>query len=193
MEHFPDVDAYLRAGGQWPAEIRTLRPLLLAAGLDEAIKWGKPCYSHDQANIAIIQEFADNLALMFFKGIVLDDPAGVLEEVGPNSYAARRMMFTSVEDVATHADIVTAYLQEAIAREEAGTPLPPRPGEELAPELAERLANDPELAASFAELTPGRRREYNLHVAGAKQSSTRARRVDNIVPRIRQGHGLRDR
>jgi uncharacterized protein YdeI (YjbR/CyaY-like superfamily) len=193
MEHHPDVDAYLDASEQWPEEIRALRPLLLATGLDEEIKWGKPCYSHGDANIAIVQEFADNLALMFFKGILLDDPAGVLEEVGPNSHAARRMMFTSVEDVEAHRDVVTAYVKAAIAVEDAGTEVPPRPEEELAPELAERLAEDPELADSFDELTPGRQREYNLHVSGAKQSSTRERRVDAIVPRILEGKGLRDR
>ena len=192
MEHYPDVDAYLEASEQWPAEIRALRPVLLAAGLDEQIKWGKPCYSHDDANIAIVQEFADNLALMFPKGILLEDPAGVLEEIGPNSHAARRMMFTSVRDVETHADVIAAYVEEAIAVEQAGTEVPPRPEEELAPELAERLAEDPELAQSFDELTPGRQREYNLHVSGAKQSSTRERRVDKIVPRILEGRGLRD-
>lgn len=193
MQDYPDVDAYLEASERWPAEIRALRRLLLAAGLGEEIKWGKPCYSHDDANIAVVQEFSDNLALMFFKGILLDDPAGVLEEVGPNSHAARRMMFTSVEDVETHADVVTTYVEEAIAVEEAGTEVPPRPEEELAPELAERLAEDPELAESFDELTPGRQREYNLHVSGAKQSSTRERRVDRIAPRILEGRGLRDR
>ena len=193
MEDFADVDAYLEASQQWPEEIRALRPLLLAAGLDEKIKWGKPCYSHDGANIAIVQEFADNLALMFFKGILLGDSAGVLEQVGPNSHAARRMTFRSVVDVERHADVVTAYLEEAIAVEDAGTEVPPRSDEELAPELAERLAEDPELAASFDELTPGRQREYNLHVVGAKQSSTRERRVDRIVPRILAGKGLRDR
>jgi hypothetical protein len=33
--------------------------------------------------------------------------------------------------------------------------------------------------AAFDELTPGRRREYNLHVSGAKQASTRDRRGRN--------------
>lgn len=192
MEDFPDVDAYLEASEQWPEEIRALRPLL-AVGLDEEIKWGKPCYTHDDANIAIVQEFADNLALMFFKGILLADAAGILEEVGPNSHAARRMTFTSVQDVERHADIITAYVEQAIAVEDAGTEVPPRPEEELAPELAERLAEDPELAESFDELTPGRQRAYNLHVSGAKQSSTRKRRVDKIVPRILEGKGLHDR
>ena len=41
--------------------------------------------------------------------------------------------------------------------------------------------------------TPGRQREFNLHVSGAKQASTRERRVDKIVPRIFEGKGLRDR
>lgn len=193
MEDFPDVDAYLQAADQWPHEIQALRPLLLAAGLDEEIMWGKPCYAHDGANIAIVQEFTDKLALMFFKGILLDDPEGVLEEVGPNSHAARRMTFTSVQDVETHADVVTAYVQEAIAAEEAGTEVPPRPDEELPEELAERLAQDPELAAAFDELTPGRQRGYNLHVSEAKQSSTRKRRVEKVVPRILEGKGLHDR
>ena len=193
MQDVPDVDAYVEASEQWPDEIRALRPLLLEAGLDETIKWGKPCYSHVDANIAIVQEFADDLALMFFKGILLDDPEDVLEEVGPNSHAARRMTFTSVQDVEARADVITAYVEHAVAVEEAGTEVPPRPEEELASELAERLAEDPDLAQSFDELTPGRQREYNLHVSGAKQASTRERRVEKIVPRILEGKGLRDR
>jgi uncharacterized protein YdeI (YjbR/CyaY-like superfamily) len=193
MDDFTDVDAYLDASERWPREIGALRPLLLAAGLDERIRWGKPCYSHGDANIAILQEFVDDLALMFFKGILLDDPSGVLEEVGPNSHAARRVTFTSVEEIEARADVVSDLLREAIAVEDAGTEVPPRPAEELAPELAERLEQDPELAAAFDRLTPGRQREYNLHVAGAKQASTRERRVDAIVPRILDGRGLRDR
>jgi uncharacterized protein YdeI (YjbR/CyaY-like superfamily) len=193
MQDFPDVDAYLEATDRWSEEITALRPLLLASGLEETIRWGKPCYASDGANVAIIQGFAEHLALMFFKGVLLQDPAGVLEEQGPNSHAAKRLTFRSVEDVERHADVVTAYVAEAIALERAGTALPPRPDEELADELQERLAGDPELAAAFDELTPGRQRAYNLHVSGAKQASTRARRVDDIVPRILDGKGLRDR
>lgn len=193
MQDFPDVDAYLDASAQWPDVIRALRPLLLGAGLEEEVKWGKPCYCHHGANVAIVQEFTDDLALMFFKGILLDDPADVLEEVGPNSHAARRMLFSSVEEVEERVDVISAYLEAAIAVEDAGTEVPPRPEEELAPELAERLAQDPELSACFDELTPGRQREYNLHVSAAKQSSTRERRVDQAVPRILAGRGLRDR
>lgn len=193
MQDFPDVDSYISAADQWPDEIAALRPVLLATGLDESIKWGKPCYGLGDANIVLVQEFSDHLALMFFKGVLLEDPAGVLEQQGPNSHAAKRMTFTSVQDVQRRADVVTAYVSEAIAVEQAGTPLPPRPEEEIADELQERLAGDPELSAAFDDLTPGRQREYNLHVSGAKQAGTRKRRVDKIVPRILEGKGLRDR
>lgn len=193
MQHFPDVDAYIEATDQWPDVITALRPLLLQAGLDEHIKWGKPCYSLGDGNVAIIQEFADHLALKFFKGILLEDPAGVLEQQGPNSHAARRMTFRSTDDVQRSAEIVTECVAQAIAVEEAGTLLPPRPEQDLADELQERLASDPELATAFDELTPGRQREYNLHVSGAKQASTRERRVDRVVARILARQGLRDR
>jgi uncharacterized protein YdeI (YjbR/CyaY-like superfamily) len=193
MEDFADVDAYIEASDQWPSEIKVLRPLLLDCGLTEDIKWGKPCYCLDDANIVLIQEFSDHLGLMFFKGVLLDDADRVLHDQGPNSHAAKRIKFTSIEEVETLADVITAYVHEAIAHERAGTELPARPDEELAPELADRLASDDQLADAFENLTPGRQREYNLHVSDAKQSSTRQRRVDTIVPRILAGKGLRDR
>ncbi|MEP6299165.1 MAG: YdeI/OmpD-associated family protein, partial [Ilumatobacter sp.] len=59
--------------------------------------------------------------------------------------------------------------------------------------LQERLADDGALAEAFNELTPGRQREYNLHISDAKQSDTRHRRIDKVVPRILEGKGLRDR
>lgn len=193
MEDYPDVDTYLEASVRWPAEIKVLRPLLLGCGLTETIKWGKPCYCLGDANIVLIQEFSDHLALMFFKGVLLDDPDDVLHDQGPNSHAAKRMTFTSPEAVEALSDVVTAYVREAIAHEEAGTEMPARPDDELAPELVDRLASDVELAEAFERLTPGRQREYNLHVSDAKQSATRARRVDQIAPRILSGKGLRDR
>ena len=55
-----------------------------------------------------------------------------------------------------------------------------------------RLDRDKKLAAAFAGLTPGRRREYNLHFASAKQSATRESRIDKCVPNILAGKGMRD-
>ncbi len=194
MEHFADVDAYLDASEQWPDVVRAIRPILLRCGLDEVIKWGKPCYCiDDDCNVVLLQEFSDHLALMFFKGVLLEDTAGLLHDQGPNTHGARRMKFTSVGDVEAAAEAIAASVHEAIDHERAGTELPPRPEESLADELDARLGEDDAFAEAFNELTPGRQREYNLYVSGAKQSTTRAGRVDKIVPRVLAGRGLRDR
>lgn len=187
------VDDYVRRSDRWPDVLVALRPVLLGAGLAESIKWGKPCYSAGGRNIAIVQEMKDFLALMFFKGALLTDPAGLLTEQGPNSRLARRVTFTAAGQVDVHAATVAAFVDEAIALEAAGAAVPPAPPLVLAVELAARLDADPTLAAAFDALTPGRRREYDLYVSGAKQPATRAARVERCVERILAGKGLRDR
>ena len=189
----PKVDAYIERSEQWPDEMTALRPILLAAGLTEAIKWGKPCYSHGGKNVAIFQEMKDFLALMFFKGALLDDATGVLREQGPNSRSARRIEFTSAEEVSDLADTITAYLREAIAVEEAGVEVGPPPQLVLVQELRRHLEQDPALEAAFESLTPGRRREYNLYFSDAKRAETRIARIEKHAERIKAGKGLRDR
>lgn len=187
------VDAYIGRSEKWPAELTALRPILLSSGLTEDIKWGKPCYSHEGKNIVILQEMNDFLALMFFKGALVNDPEGVLEEQGPNSRSARRIRFTSVQDVARLTETVKAYLVDAVDVEEAGLEVGPAPELQLVEELQNRLHQDPTFKAAFEALTPGRRREYNLHFSDAKQAKTRQARVEKYAQKILDGKGFRDR
>lgn len=189
----PEVDEIVEGSEQWREVLTALRPVLLGSGLAEEVKWAKPTYCHDGANIAIVQEMKGFVALMFFKGALLGDPAGILHDQGPNSRSARRIEFTSVDDVTDLADTVAAYLDEAVAVEEAGLSVEPAPEADLPEELQARLDADPTLRAAWDGLTPGRRREYALHVGGAKQSATRTSRVDKVAPRILAGQGLHDR
>ena len=189
----PKVDAYFARSTQWPEELAAIRPLLLEAGLDEAFKWGKPCYTHDGANILILQEMKAHLAVMFFKGALLSDPAGVLRSQGPNSRSALRIEITSTEEVHDLADLLRDYVAEAIEVEASGLEVAPAPELELVEELRLRLEADPALRAAFESLTPGRQREYHLHISEAKQAATRESRVDKAAPRILAGKGLRDR
>lgn len=189
----PKVDAYIERSDKWPDEMTDLRSVLLGCGLTEEIKWGKPCYSYEDSNIVILQEMNDFLALMFFKGALLSDSEGVLEEQGPNSRSARRIRFTSVEDVARLTDIVKAYVDEAIDVEEAGLEVGPAPELVFGEELQNRIDHDPAFRAAFESLTPGRQREYNLYFCGAKQATTREARVDKYAQKILDGKALRDR
>ena len=187
------VDAYIAESDMWPAEMAALREILLSEGLSEGIKWRSPCFGDDGRNIAIMQEMKGFLALMFFKGALLDDPANVLEDQGPNTRSAKRLVFRTVEDVVRLENAVRALVRSAVAVEAAGLEVEAPDDLDLATELANRLADDPELQAAFEALTPGRRREYNLHISAAKQSTTRTARVDRVAPRILAGKGLRDR
>lgn len=193
MTQHPKVDAYIERSTQWPDVMAALRPILLESGLTEEIKWGKPCYSHAGSNIVIMQEMKAFLALMFFKGALLGDPGAVLQEQGPNSRSARRVEFTSVESVTGMADLLSAYIDEAIQVEAAGLEVGPAPERALVPELQDRLDAEPDLRHAFESLTPGRQREYNLYFSGAKQAKTRVARIEKHAPQILKGHGLRDR
>lgn len=188
----PKVDAYIGRSQQWPEEMTLLRRILLSCELNEELKWGKPCYGHDGTNIVILQEMRDHLSLMFFKGALLQDPRGVLEEQGPNSRSARRIRFTSVADVVRLSDTIKAYVDEAIAVEETGLAVGPAPEPLFVEELQDRLDRDSRFRAAFEALTPGRRREYNLYFSAAKQAKTREARVERCALKILEGKGLRE-
>lgn len=191
----PKADAFITRAKRWKDEMAALREIVLDCGLEEELKWGKPCYMVDGANVAIFQPFKPHLALMFFKGALMKDPEGVLREQGENSQAAKRMEFASVRQVAEMEPVLRAYLGEAIALEKAGMKVDFKEKRELVfpDELVDAFDADPEFAAAFKALTPGRQRAYVLHFSGAKQSATRAARVEKCVGRILEGKGMNDR
>ena len=79
----------------WREELQKLRAIMLASGLKEERKWGVPCYTFQNSNIALISAFKASCALSFFKGALLDDPKGILVMPGENSQATRYICFTS--------------------------------------------------------------------------------------------------
>jgi uncharacterized protein YdeI (YjbR/CyaY-like superfamily) len=64
----PKVDAYISKAEIWKKEMAQLRVIMLDTGLVEDLKWGKPCYSFEGKNVAVIQGFKAYCALLFFKG-----------------------------------------------------------------------------------------------------------------------------
>ncbi len=191
----PEVDAFVGRAKAWQAETKKLRAILLDCGLCEELKWGKPCYTHQGNNLAIIQGFKQHCAVMFFKGSLLKDPAGQLVRPGEHSQAGMRLEFTSVKRVNELEPALRRFVAQAIRLEQAGAKVDFKAKHELTlpDELSSRLKGDPALAAAFRALTPGRRRAYAMHFSGAKQPATRAARIEKCVGRILAGKGLNDR
>lgn len=189
----PKVEAFLGRAKAWRGEMQKLRTTLLGCGLDEALKWGKPCFAFEGSNVAIIQPFKQHCALMFFKGALLRDTHGLLRSQGENTQAALRLEFTSVAQVMKAP--LKAYVKQAIAVEKAGLKVDFKAKHELElpEELTRMLKKNARLARAFDALTPGRRRGYLLHFNAAKQSATRSSRIEKCVPKILAGLGMNDR
>lgn len=188
------ADEYFASAEKWPDEMRALRPLVLAAGLDEDWKWNQPCYTHDGKNVVMIAPYAKYCALAFFQGVLLDDPEGLLVAPGKDSQSARQLRFTSPNEVAEHESTIVRFLREAMSHVDKGTRVefPAKDELDLPDELVERFDVVEGLEEAFMALTPGRQRGFVLHISGAKQSATRGARVDKHIERIMAGKGIHD-
>lgn len=180
---------------QWKAEIAAMRKILAGfAMLHEERKWGKPTYTLGGKNVVILQGFKEYFALGFFQGAVLDDPKGLLVQLG-RVQAGRVMKFTSAKEIVAKAPTIKAYVRAAIAAEKAGRRVTPRATADfdVPEELSERFRRDPRFKRAFEALTPGRQRGYLHHFAGAKQSATRTARIEKAMPAIFEGKGFLER
>ncbi|HEY2534901.1 MAG TPA: DUF1801 domain-containing protein [Xanthobacteraceae bacterium] len=190
----PLVTKVHRQEKHWSAEFAALRKLCLASGLSEELKWGQACYDLDGRNVVLIHGFKDYCALLFMKGALLKDPKGILIQQTKNVQSARQIRFASLADINKQKAAIKAYIETAIALEKSGAKVRKKTlaDFDVPKEFQERMDDDPALAEGFHALTPGRQRGYLLHFAGAKQSSTRAARVEKHAPRIVKGLGLDD-
>jgi uncharacterized protein YdeI (YjbR/CyaY-like superfamily) len=192
----PKVDAFLedKEEAAWKDAFTKLRQIALSCPVTEELKWGKPCYTVNGNNVVLMHGFKEYCALLFAKGALLNDPKGILVQQTKNVQAARQIRFTSAKEVTALASTIKAYILAAIEVEKSGAKVEYKQTEdfEIAPEFAARLRSTPSLKAAFEALTPGRQRGYLLFFAGAKQSETRAARVEKSVPGIYAGKGLND-
>jgi len=184
----PDCSARL-----WRDGVLALRRLCLDAGLDEAVRWGHPCYRHAGRNLALIGAFREDFRLSFPDAALLTDPEGLLEKPGPNSQTPSMLRFTDAAQVAARAPAIAALLAEAKAKAEAGLKPARAPTEVELPEVLVRaLDEDSELAEGFAALTPGRQRSYVIALASAKTEATQIKRIAKYRDKILAGKGAND-
>ncbi len=105
-----------------------------------------------------------------------------------------QMRFVSLADINARKAAIKALIKDAIAVEKSGAKgaMKTLAQFEMAEEFQRRLEHDPKLAEAFEALTPGTQEAYVLHFGGAKQSATRAARVEKHARRILVGLGLDD-
>ncbi len=190
----PKVDWFFTKAKQWQAEYVKLRKILLDCQLTEELKWGVPSYTFQNSNIILIHGFKEYCAVLFFKGALLKDPKGILISQTENTQSTRQIRFTSVREIGAMESVLKSYVKQAMEVEKAGLKVPMKKTAEFAmpEELQSKLDENPNLETAFQALTPGRQRGYLLYFAAAKQSKTRAARVDKCTRQILAGKGLDD-
>lgn len=188
------VELYIEKAKQWKDEMTLLRSILLETALTETIKWGKPCYTYNDKNLVIIQDFKHHCDLVFFTGALLKDPEKLLEKAGENTQSARQLRFENLADIKRKKTIIKSFVKEAIENEKQG--IKPVVEEKVELEKIVELENifkkNKAFTKAFRALTPGRQRAYHMFFAGAKQSETRVSRIEKYIPRIIDGYGIND-
>lgn len=204
-----EVDLYLKDGcgrcpnhatpackvKRWPRELEALRGIVLESDLEEERKWGVPCYTFENKNVLILSAFKEYCSISFFKGSLMSDPESVLIAQTKNMQGTRQIRFTHPDDVKRLKPTILRYIKEAIEIEKSGLKVAYKKVEDypIPEEFQDALDRDPALQMAFEAITPGRRKGYLLHFAGAKQSKTRVARIDKCIPMIFDGVGLHDR
>src|SRR5215470_8786303 len=87
-----------RFAKKWQKETHNLRKIALDCNLTEELKWGKPCFTYQKKNVAIIIPLKDACAFSFFKGALLKDSKHILQRIG-QAQAGRWIKFTSPKEI----------------------------------------------------------------------------------------------
>ena len=189
------VDQFLEKSTKWKEEMTLLREIILKIKeLDEDFKWMHPCYTFQGKNVVLIHGFKEYCALLFHKGALLQDSAGILIQQTENVQSARQIRFTDITQIRKQKTFIKNYIKEAIEIERLGKKVNLKETADfpVPDEFRNRLDKNRELKNSFEALTPGRQRGYLFYFSQAKQSRTRESRIDKCIPKILDGKGMDD-
>ena len=163
--------------------------------LTESIKWNVLCFSGRKL-VCGISACKMHLAVPFFRGTELDDPAGLFSG-GEANTNIRAIRLTSLETL--NRDALRVLLQSAVALDsQPEIPAAPKQKREPWPVpefFAKALAMKKHRAAAagFAKLSPSCQREWLVWVSTAKRDETRARRLAETLAALALGRKWIDR
>lgn len=191
------VDAYIKKHEKWADILQSARKILLAANMEETVKWGTPTYTVDGKNVIGLAGFKNHCGIWFHNGVFLKDPDKQLVNAQEGTTRGLRQWRLEEGDKLPAA-VFKKYVKEAIANQLAGKEIKPKqPAQKktlkIPAELEAALQQSSKLKKAFDSLTPGKQKEYAEHIGSAKQEKTRLSRLDKAKPQILAGAGLYDK
>ena len=193
MDKIEKLESFYESEHPYKGGIALLREIALKTEAVEDFKWSIPVYTLDGKNVFGIGKFKSYFGVWFFNGVFLKDPKKVLEYAQDGkTKGMRHWKFHDLEEVNEKA--VLAYMNEALENQKKGLEIKAEKTKEIEiPELLQsKLDSDSVLKSSFENFTPYKQKEFCEYIAEAKQEKTKLRRLEKILPMIKDGVGLND-
>jgi uncharacterized protein YdeI (YjbR/CyaY-like superfamily) len=194
MQLTKTVEEFIQKQEKLEEPLKKFREIMLATELEETIKWGAPVYMLKGKHVAGMGAFKSYVGIWFFQGTFLKDPNKKLVNAQEDkTKALRQLRFSSVDEV--DYELAKEFVAEAIQNQKDGLETKPDLNKPLIipNKLKEKLEADEDLKNSFDELTVSKRKEYSEYVSEGKREETKYKRLEKIIPMIRQKIELNDK
>ncbi|WGK64283.1 YdeI/OmpD-associated family protein [Croceiramulus getboli] len=195
MDKSEKLERFFENDSPWKQELQRLREIVRSTELEEDWKWSFPVYTWKGKNVVGLGGFKQHYGVWFFQGVYLKDEAAVLVNAQQGKTKAMRQLRFD-EDHPMQPDLVSDYIAEAIANQKQGLEVKiDRKTKTVAmpEELQQALSSQKDLKEAYNQLSLSKRKEYKLYITEAKQATTKARRLEKIIPLILEGKGLNDK
>ncbi len=192
MKKITSVDSYISNQKYWNEELKVVRDILLESGVTETIKWGSPVYTSEGKNIVGLGAFKSYFGLWFFQGALLKDSGKNLINAQEGvTKALRQWRFTNVDEI--DPALVRAYILEAVKNQKEGKEIKPERKPLVVPDELKIALKHNDLEDIFDQLNLTSKRDFTGYILIAKRTETKQKRIDKIIPMIREGVGLNDK
>ncbi|MEC7771463.1 MAG: YdeI/OmpD-associated family protein [Bacteroidota bacterium] len=194
MDKSEKIELYYEKEHPFKEGIALLREIALKTEANEDFKWSFPVYTLNNKNVFGICKFKTHFGVWFFNGVFLKDPKNVLENAQEGkTKGMRHWKFQTLEEV--DEKNVLGYMKEALDNQKKGREIKAEKTKKVTiPKLLQsELAKDSDLHIAFEKFTPYKQKEFCEYIAEAKQEKTKLRRLEKILPMIKEGVGLNDK
>ncbi|MDR6300417.1 YdeI/OmpD-associated family protein [Mesonia maritima] len=189
------VEDFIEKHSHWKNELSQLRTFLNSfPEFEETVKWGAPTYTVNKKNVIGLGAFKNHYALWFFNGSLLKKNTELLVNTQEGKTKALRQIRFN-KDEKPKLDTLKKYIEEAIQLQLDGKKVEINKSKPLniPPELIQKLKEDRETKLAFEKLTKGKQREFADYISEAKCDITKQKRLEKIIPLIKNGVGLNDK
>lgn len=189
----PRVTEYIDKKNSWKEELIQLRAILNSTELKETIKWGSPFYTYKGKNVVGLSAFKNYFGLWFIQGALLsDDKKLLINAQEGKTNAMRQWRMSSSDEI--DSELVKQYILESLKNVDEGKEIKPQKKSLVIPDILKKaLSKDSDLSNAFESFSLSHKREYADYISEAKREETKLRRLDKIIPMIKNGGGLHDK